>query len=212
MIKRLEDRELLIAVENGLQAGAAYIDIAYLQKDNNAPRIEQSSERKTPKKHVKAIKSELSSQNDDGVIEKPQLSSNKVNLVQQNELSSDEINSIDIHRDISTTNVVLTAETPKKYGKAEINEMFEYWQEAIGFPINGQVQKNRYACSNLLRRYQPEGLKRMINGVLQTMQDQFSGVKINDFISMQSQQNALMAYGKRQQGTAYNRMTEVEII
>lgn len=141
MITRLVARELLIDLPEGLKCGAAYIDIAYLQKDEKKPAFEQSSERKTPKKHVINTKTELSSKSELSSIPSPKkskLSSKKVNLVQQIELSSDKIYSLDKHRDISITNVILGDEPPEKQ-KDQISQLYYQAIKALKLPVRNHT-------------------------------------------------------------------------
>lgn len=84
------------------------------------------------------------------------------------------------------------AKTPSN----EINELFDYWQEAIGYEIVGQKQKNRYACSNLIRSRGIENVKRLVDGVAKANQDRFAP-RIADFVQLQQKQNELLTWGKK---------------
>lgn len=86
---------------------------------------------------------------------------------------------------------VSKAETPR----ADIDEMFEWWFKITGLVIKGQRQKNRYACTNLLKIYGVEGLKSMIRGANSAL-GQAGAPQISDFVTMQSKQNALIAWGR----------------
>lgn len=97
-----------------------------------------------------------------------------------------------IDTNVSSSKAIVTAKTPS----TDINEMFEYWQTTLGFPLNGQVKNNRYACSNLLKKYGKEGLKQMINGVALSKSDMYAP-RISDFCSLQKKQNDLIDWGKR---------------
>ena len=66
----------------------------------------------------------------------------------------------------NTTNVVL-GETPK-FGNEQINEMFAYWQEQVGYSIESNKQKNRYAVNNLLKKYGVENALRKVVSVSST--------------------------------------------
>ncbi len=93
------------------------------------------------------------------------------------------------------TKVSIRAKTPS----VDINEMFEMWQKITGLPINGQQQKNRFACSNLLKKYGKDGLTSMIQGVEMAMNDKFAP-RISDFVALQSKQNDLLAWGRKNGG------------
>lgn len=93
----------------------------------------------------------------------------------------------------SITNVI--GETPEKYGNGEINDLFDYWRMTVGYEIQAKTQRNRYACSNLLKKHGIENLKRLIHGVALSQQDKYAP-RISDFITLQSRYNELVAWGK----------------
>lgn len=97
-----------------------------------------------------------------------------------------------------TTNVVIG----KPYGKPEINDLFSYWQEQVGYEITARRQANRNACSNLHKKYGEEKLKQLIRGVAQAQSDRYAP-RIGDFAELQINLNKLLAWGKTaQQQTA----------
>lgn len=81
------------------------------------------------------------------------------------------------------------------YGNPEINEMFVYWEQAIGYRIEANVARNRHACSNLLKKHKREGVMRLINGVVLAKQDQFAP-RIADFTQLQSKYNEFISWGQ----------------
>jgi hypothetical protein len=85
-----------------------------------------------------------------------------------------------------------------KYGKPEVNGLFDYWQEKIGYPISSQVQKNRNACNNLLKKYGSDAAKQLIDGVALANESDFAP-RIADFIELQAKTNKLILWGKSQQ-------------
>jgi len=86
--------------------------------------------------------------------------------------------------------------------KPEINELFADWFEIVGYEIESNKQKNRYACSNLLKKHGRDKLKQLLRGVALTQSDQFAP-RIADFISLQSKLNELLLWGKKK-GTSQN--------
>lgn len=66
-------------------------------------------------------------------------------------------------------------EEPVRYGKAEINEMLDYWQEQTGFSHHG-TKAERYAINNLLRKNGYEATKALIRrvGTARRSDDQFA--------------------------------------
>lgn len=93
----------------------------------------------------------------------------------------------------NTTNVVL-GETPK-FGNEQINEMFAYWQERVGYGIEANKQKNRYATNNLLKKYGVEKTKQLVDGVALAHGEKYAP-KISDFVQLQSDLNRLLQWGK----------------
>ncbi len=90
-------------------------------------------------------------------------------------------------------------ETPV-FGKPEINEMFEKWNEIVGYELESNKQRNRNACNNLIKKYGVEGLTKLMLGVAKSQNDQYAP-RISDFVSLQAKYNDLVAWGKRQTTT-----------
>lgn len=99
---------------------------------------------------------------------------------------------------------IVKAKTPR----ADIDEMFEIWKSVNGYAIDGQKQKNRYAASNLLKKYGKDGLTQMIQGVAMAQQDQYAP-RISDFSSLQAKQNDLIAWGKTKKASTMNKVVSV---
>lgn len=108
---------------------------------------------------------------------------------------SNKINQLDKPVDKPTTIVVR--------GKPEINELFKYWESELGYPVSGRVKANRFACSNLLKKYGEDKLKQLIHGVALASADPY-GPRISDFSSLQAKQNDLVLWGRRQHQEAEN--------
>lgn len=107
-------------------------------------------------------------------------------------------------KNIDTNVSMAIAKTPS----ADINEMFEQWKTINGYAIDGQQQKNRFACSNLLKKYGKDGLIQMIRGVSLAQQDKFAP-RISDFASLQFKQNDLIAWGKTKKISAMKKVVIV---
>lgn len=89
-------------------------------------------------------------------------------------------------------------ETPVKFGNPDINELFEYWQEIIGYEITSRRQANRNACKNLVARHTLIGTKKLVEGVRQAQDDKYAP-RIADFCDLQSKLNQLLVWGKSKQ-------------
>ena len=91
------------------------------------------------------------------------------------------------------------------FGKPEINDLFNYWESIVGYPITSQAQKNRNACNNLLRKYSSTGVKQLIDGVDLASKDEYAP-RIADFVELQTKLNTLLSWGKKR-GTLKNGAT-----
>jgi DNA-binding Lrp family transcriptional regulator len=87
-------------------------------------------------------------------------------------------------------------DTPETYGNADINEMFEYWEQTIGYKIDGNKQRNRNACNNLIKKYKLTGLKQLVNAVSVANTDNYAP-RISDFQELQSKLNQLLLWAKK---------------
>lgn len=97
------------------------------------------------------------------------------------------------------TKVTTKAKTPS----SDIDEMFTIWEQTTGLAIEGQKTKNRYAASNLLKKYGKDKLIQLIGGVKFAQETPYAP-KIADFVELQAKQNKLLTWGQ-QQKTSYNR-------
>lgn len=114
-----------------------------------------------------------------------QSGNNKVTTKQQ------QSNTLNKNKDIRVKNITTL------YGNPDINEMFEYWATNTGIPIESRVKQNRNACSNLLKKYGVDSLKRLVDGVVQAQADKYAP-RISDYSSLQSKLNDLLLWGKKQ--------------
>ena len=106
--------------------------------------------------------------------------------------------------DTNVSTAIVIAKTPS----TDINDMFEEWERSVGYRIDGQKQKNRFACSNLLKKYGKDGLTQMIRGVSLAQQDKYAP-SVADFCSLQAKQNDLIAWGKKQKTTTLKKVVAV---
>lgn len=100
----------------------------------------------------------------------------------------------------STNSTQLTKSTnvdlAEAHGKTEINELFDYWQQATGIQITSRVLYNRRACHNLLRRYGEQGVRKLIDGVALAHGDRYAP-RIASFESLQQKLPELTLWGKQ---------------
>lgn len=99
----------------------------------------------------------------------------------------------------SITNVIdeKVSSEKKRYGKPEINELFDFWESTVGYKIEGKVTANRRAASTLLKKHGKSDLERLIQGVALSHEDRY-GPRISDFSQLQQKVNELIAWGRRQ--------------
>lgn len=97
----------------------------------------------------------------------------------------------------TTTVVGRSAPLPPESKKSpEIDTALDYWAERTGIPIHSNVQRNRYAISNLLKRHGPDGLRRLIDGAALAQTDRYAP-RIGDFVALQSRLPDLLVWGKQ---------------
>ena len=102
-------------------------------------------------------------------------------------------NNIDNKEITGITNVI--GDTPKEYGDPDINKMFDYWEQTVGYSITSKRQANRNACSNLIKKHTSEGLHKLIQGVALAQNDRYAP-RIADFVGLQAKTNELIVWGK----------------
>lgn len=100
---------------------------------------------------------------------------------------------------LTKSTAIAVGETPA-FGRSEINEMFDEWESVLGYKIESNRQKNRFACSNLIKKHGKDGLVAAMRGVAATMEDQYAP-RISDFIELQRRWNELMAWGMKRRQT-----------
>jgi hypothetical protein len=105
----------------------------------------------------------------------------------------------DTNKDIRTKieEVLVPNTTKVVYGKKHINDLFEFWQDNVGYEITSRRQANRNACSSLYKKYGQEGVEKLIMGVVKTESDKYAP-RISDFAELQAKLNQLLAWGKKQ--------------
>jgi len=177
-IKELLDRELLIKLEGGYKCSDAYISIAYLEtvpSRDTRPKVGQA---KRPKMKPSVPKRDQVSQN-----------------VSNNRGENNNRITVDNNTD------VLEPTAPERYGKVQINEVFDFWAQEVGFNIESKVKANRFAAHNMLKKYGPEKLTQLIKGVALTQTDQYAP-RIADFCDLQAKTTQLIAWGQRKHGAS----------
>lgn len=93
------------------------------------------------------------------------------------------------------TNVSIGEVSPETYGKAEINQLFETWEQTTGLPITSNRTKNRYACNNLIGKYGVDGVEKLIRVVEKAQTDRYAP-RVADFCDLQAKLNQLLVWAK----------------
>lgn len=87
-------------------------------------------------------------------------------------------------------------EMEPKTRSADIDAMFERWQSVVGFAINGNKEKNRSACSKLLKTHGPDKLEQLLRGVALTLNDKYAP-RIANFVALDKKQDDLIVWGRK---------------
>ncbi len=98
----------------------------------------------------------------------------------------------------NTSSYELGTAEPVRYGNADINEMFDFWEATVGYRISSQTKQNRNACSALIKSQGTESLKRFISWVNLAHADRFAKgeAKIADFIGLRANLKYLLVWAK----------------
>lgn len=95
------------------------------------------------------------------------------------------------------------AAAPKvaKVPSKDVNDLFDYWEDRVGYRIQSKVIANRRAASNLAKKFGVDEAKRLVDGVALSHADKFAP-RIADFSQLQQKLSDLIAWGKRR-GTSH---------
>lgn len=106
---------------------------------------------------------------------------------------------------LSSTNVLEAVASPV-YGNPDVNDLFSYWLSVTGLPIQSKVKFQRQACSSLIKQWQVEGVKRLIDGVVLSLDDPYAP-RIGSFIDLRNKQNDLLIWGRKKELKANSKKT-----
>lgn len=104
-------------------------------------------------------------------------------------------NNNELNKSLMDTNVSIGEVSPETYGKAEINQLFESWEQTTGLPITSNRTKNRYACNNLIGKYGVDGVEKLIRVVEKAQTDRYAP-RVADFCDLQAKLNQLLVWAK----------------
>lgn len=85
---------------------------------------------------------------------------------------------------------------PRKQISLDIDELFAEWESVFGYKIDADVKRNRNAASNFIKKYTLAEMKSTLPVVRAANLDQYSGIKIFDFVSLQYSSNKLKQWRK----------------
>ncbi len=113
----------------------------------------------------------------------------------------------------NSTNVELakagTSLAIETYGNEDINKMLALWESTIGYKITSNQKKNRFAISNLLKKYGYDGLKGIL-GVVKVMNGDKYAPSIADFCSIQSKQNEIQLWVSKKRATVESKVINLD--
>ena len=126
------------------------------------------------------------------------LSRHHIDISVQNHIDTNVLynkNNNELNKSLMDTNVSIGEVSPETYGKAEINQLFETWEQTTGLPITSNRAKNRYACNNLIGKYGVDGVEKLIRVVEKAQTDRYAP-RVADFCDLQAKLNQLLVWAK----------------
>ena len=126
------------------------------------------------------------------------LSRHHIDISVQNHIDTNVLynkNNNELNKSLMDTNVSIGEVSPETYGKAEINQLFETWEQTTGLPITSNRTKNRYACNNLIGKYGDDGVEKLIRVVEKAQSDRYAP-RVADFCDLQAKLNQLLVWAK----------------
>lgn len=126
------------------------------------------------------------------------LSRHHIDISVQNHIDKNVLynkNNNELDKSLMDTNVSIGEISPETYGKAEINQLFEVWEQTTGLPITSNQTKNRYACNNLIGKYGVDGVEKLIRVVEKAQTDRYAP-RVADFCDLQAKLNQLLVWAK----------------
>lgn len=84
---------------------------------------------------------------------------------------------------------------PERVATEQISGMVDYWETVVGMKL-GNETGNRKAVAALLRQHGEDNLKRLVDGVVLALDDQYAP-RISDFVSLKRKQNDLLMWGRK---------------
>lgn len=115
------------------------------------------------------------------------------NTIQFNTTQSKAIQSNTIQPTVAQS--VKPTSRPERIPTDEINEILEYWGEVIKLELGNETGQ-RKAIAALVRQRGAAGVKKLIDGVALSMDDQYAP-RISDFVSLKRKQNDLLVWGHK---------------
>lgn len=89
---------------------------------------------------------------------------------------------------------------PEKVKSADIDRVFELWQQTVGYAVTSNLKSNREHVSKLIRENSLDDIEKMISGVAMSHSDQYAP-RISNFIQLYKKWDDLKAWGRRSQST-----------
>lgn len=126
------------------------------------------------------------------------LSRHHIDISVQNHIDKNVLynkNNNELDKSLMDTNVSIGEISPDAYGKIEINQLFEAWEQTTGLPITSNRTKNRYACNNLIGKYGVDGVEKLIRVVEKAQTDRYAP-RVADFCDLQAKLNQLLVWAK----------------
>jgi hypothetical protein len=117
-----------------------------------------------------------------------------------NQMSTEiRLEEIRLDKNIDTKVSIVEATAPnqaEKISSKSIDELFEYWHEAVGYEMTAQKKTNRDYASKIIKDYGIEDAMRMIKGAALASEDQYAP-GISNFSDLYRKWDKLKLWGKK---------------
>lgn len=108
--------------------------------------------------------------------------------------ANDQQNSIKIREEKTNTVTNVTVASPRN---VELDELMTF-AHGLSFPLQGSQRANRYAASNLLKKYGVEPAKRLVEAAVKVRGESYAPT-VSDFPTLYRRAGDLVTFVKRQQ-------------
>lgn len=117
-------------------------------------------------------------------------------LVVRDQLDSEPKQSAEVIETRELKNLDQGRQDETQYGEPVVNDLFDFWLETMGGPINSRVKANRRAAWNLAQKHSKETLEQMIQLARVAFYNDYAP-RIADFVDLQSKWQQLRLWSEK---------------